>query len=283
MSALKNAVGSGALVRVRRGIYATSLDDPRIAALAAARRYPHRAVSDRSAVLLHGLPLLGSQPPLPELTVPPRANANLTGIHPYRAELREQDVVTIDGALVTSPSRTLIDLARHRARTTAIVAIDAALNRGVTSFEELADVLDFCRNWPGAPRARRAVGLANGLAESPLESMSRLVMPTLGVPTPQLQTELFDLRRRLLGRVDFYWDEFGVAGEADGRGKYLDHAVLLREKQRQERLEDAGLVVVRWQWEHVTTQRAELASKIAAACQRGRRRDDAGMPRLWRS
>ena len=27
-----------------------------------------------------------------------------------------------------------------------------------------------------------------------------------------------------IGRLDFYWDEFGVVGEADGRAKYDDAA-----------------------------------------------------------
>ena len=54
---------------------------------------------------------------------------------------------------------------------------------------------------------------------------------------------------RFLGRPDFYWDEFGVIGEADGMAKYDGtHDVAADEKRRQGELEDAGLIAVRWVW-----------------------------------
>jgi hypothetical protein len=82
--------------------------------------------------------------------------------------------------------------------------------------------------------------------------LSRLAFPALGIPRPALQTNIFDGHGLLIGRSDFYWDEPGVVGEADGRSKYDERDVLTREKQRQEDLENTALVVVLWGWEHVT-------------------------------
>jgi hypothetical protein len=67
--------------------------------------------------------------------------------------------------------------------------------------------------------ARRVVAFADARAESPLESISRLRMREHGVPAPEPQVEIW-IDGRFAGRVDFYWDEYGVIGEADGWGKY---------------------------------------------------------------
>jgi hypothetical protein len=239
------------------------------------------AISHRSATLVHKAPLLGTQPPVPELTVPPRASTNVPGAHLYRASLRPEDVVHFAGVPVTSMARTLADLARHRPVGTAVAAIDWALHEQRVRLDEIQDVMLFCATWPLIARARRALDLADARAESPLESVSRLVLPRLGVPAPELQKSIFDADGRLVGRSDFYWDEVGVVGEADGRAKYVERRVLVREKERQEQFEDLGLVVVRWGWEQVTMRKHMLKARLEHAFARGRARDRAGFPRLW--
>ena len=76
-----------------------------------------------------------------------------------------------------------------------------------------------------------------------------------------------------LARVDFYWDEFGVVGEVDGKIKYDDQpeSVLWREKRRQERLEDTGLVVVRWGRAELDVL-PRLVARLRSAFDRGSRR-----------
>jgi hypothetical protein len=53
-----------------------------------------------------------------------------------------------------------------------------------------------------------------------------------------------------IGRVDFYWEEFGVIGEADGRSKYAEPGALYAEKRREDRLRrHAGCrELIRWGW-----------------------------------
>jgi Transcriptional regulator, AbiEi antitoxin len=281
-AALHHACRRGRVRRIRRGVY-TALPEvtPQLAAQAAACAARHGVVSHRSAALLHGLPLIGAHAPVPELTVPPRSSADLPGIHFYRARLRPQDTVTIGDTRVTSVPRTVADLARHRPVATAVAAIDAALHGQTATVEEIQDVLRFCWNWPGIRRAWRALRLSDGRAESPLESVSRLVIPKLGLPRPEPQKHIFDRYGRLCGRGDFYWDEYGVVGEADGRSKYDDRSVLTAEKDRQEDFEDLALVVVRWGWRHVTEQRDRLQVRLENGFERGRLRDRSGFPRLW--
>lgn len=101
------------------------------------------------------------------------------------------------------------------------------------------------------------------------------------MPTPELQTRLHDDLGMFVGRADFYWPGPGVVGEADGRAKYDSRAVLLDEKRRQESLEALGLVVVRWDWGDVARVPHLLRERINWAFERGRRRDQSGLPRQW--
>ena len=59
-----------------------------------------------------------------------------------------------------------------------------------------------------------------------------------------------------------------MIGEADGLLKYTDATVLRAEKRRQERLERAGHVVVRWSWAEITTAPEAVAARILGAFSR---------------
>lgn len=85
---------------------------------------------------------------------------------------------------------------------------------------------------------------------------------------------------RSVARLDFYWDEFGVAGETDGRAKYDERAVLTAEKDRQERAEDLAIVFTRWGWADLNRPQS-LRGRIEGAFERGRLRDRSGVRRKW--
>lgn len=284
-SARRNALEQGRLVRLGRHSFAPAQEiTSELRVRAAAQRYPHGVVSHRSALLLHDLPLIGTRPKLPELTVAPRSNANLAGVHVHRAGLRRRDVLARGGLMLTTPARTVVDVARTRPTGMSVAAIDAALHDGLVTLDEIEDCLRFCWNWPGIGRAQRAVRLSDGRAESPLESVSRLVLRRLRLPPPEPQRVIFDGYGRYVARPDFYWDEYGVFGEADGRVKYAEDDgadILMREKERHELLEDLGLEGVRWGWTHVTGRRSVLQTKVLNAFERGAARNRSGLPRKW--
>ena len=108
----------------------------------------------------------------------------------------------------------------------------------------------------GHARARAVEGFATSRADSPLESISRVTMHEIGCPQPQLQTPFHDAEG-FIAETDFYWEEFGLIGEADGDQKYLDAAkrsgrtidqVKLDEKVREDRLRALPRGVTRWRW-----------------------------------
>ena len=238
---------------------------------------------------MHGVPLLGPHPALPEITRSPRSTGDFRGAHLFRATLRTTDVIEIDGAAVTSLPRTLIDLGRDFPLRTAVVALDYALHKKLVDLDMLERVVLECWNWPGIRRARRALDLADARSESPLESISRLAIGRMPFPAPVPQQPIGDRMRRFVGRTDFGWADLGVVGEADGLTKYRPDAarpgeenpVLVAEKKRQESLEQLGLVVVRWAWSDVTQQPQQLQARIAGAFVRAGALRRSGLPPLW--
>jgi hypothetical protein len=281
-SAIFRAVAAGRLVRLRRDQFSVVEANPMLAAIAAARACSGSTISHRSAAPFYGIPLYPSAPIRPDLTVQPRCTGDVADALLHRATLRPDEVVEIDGSPVTVPARTAFDLARHLPLAGAVVALDFALHEGLTTRAELTELIARYGNWPKVRRARRALALADERSESVLESVSRLVMIKLRIPAPRPQARVYDVAGVLCGRVDFYWDEFGVFGEADGRLKY-DNGVdtLFEEKGRQEDLEDLGLVAVRWGWKHATRQVHTLGRRLEHGFERGRRLRAAGSPRLW--
>ncbi|HNP58871.1 MAG TPA: hypothetical protein PK331_14750 [Gordonia sp. (in: high G+C Gram-positive bacteria)] len=227
---------------------------------------PGTVISHSSAAVVHQLAML--RPDLSRLHI--TAVEGSAGyrrshrfLHPGR--LAEADIVEVDGVRLTSPARTAFDVARTSPAgfPGSLAVFDSALRAHVD-----VDLLaGFCR---GRQRnvgiARTALELADGLSENPGESWSRAQMILAGLPTPELQVEIFDEYHLFVARPDFVWrDATGairVAGEFDGLGKYLDYLregetpqdVIAREKRREAKLEDMGILVVRWTWDDLHAQ-----------------------------
>jgi hypothetical protein len=227
-------------------------------------------VSQESAGWLHGLPALGPRPDVVRLTRPTGACRTLRGAKVRVCPVPPDHAGCALGLPATSLARTVVDLARELPRADAVVAADAALRAGCRR-ADLEAVLRDCWTWRGIDGAGWVVGFADRRAESPLESLSRVVFAAGGLPAADLQVRLGD--DWLLGVVDFYWRAHGVVGEADGLLKYDgDPQALRREKLRQELLEEAGFVVVRWGWEDITARPQATVERVRRALARGRAR-----------
>lgn len=126
---------------------------------------------------------------------------------------------------------------------------------------ELRQVLLDCWTWPGALRVGRVAAAADPNAESPLESIGRLLLLQHGLPTPSTQVPIGR------DRVDFLWPRYRTVGEADGMTKYdgSEPDSLRHEKLRQERLEEAGLTVVRFTWRQVEHEPGRTVDRFRRA------------------
>jgi hypothetical protein len=249
----------------------------RLAALALVLTEP-AVHSHVSAAVELGLEML--DPDLSELHVTRaelKGSRHEAGVHHHAAELRECDVLRTPGrASVTKAARTAFDIARESERLEQGVAVcDSALRGGVTP-GQLTEVMTRCRSWPGARLASRAVSMADGRADNPGESWSRVILVANGHAPTDLQRQFFD-DRGLAGIGDFFWEEEMVIGEFDGKLKYAvaegatpDEAsrAIIAEKLREDRLRALGFEFVRWGYGELYHPRL-FAAKVAAARARG--------------
>jgi very-short-patch-repair endonuclease len=214
-----------------------------VAAAGSALSHAGHVVSARSAAVQYGLPTL-HVPRTAELTgVEPDSLGRRPAKHVFGASVTAEDVTTWFGAPVTTVARTLVDLARHDRRD-AIMAVDAAGRERLVSSGDLDAALAQAAGWPGVRQARQVLALADGRAESALESLTRLALIEDGFPVPELQVPIGPYR------VDLLFDEARLILEADGLAKYTD-AEWRREKRREADLRRMGYWVERVTWDDV--------------------------------
>ncbi len=258
---VRSAVRTRQWHRLRRGVYVPTArwlavaGDPGtrhllLCAAALAVLDPGPVLSHASAARFHGLVLPRGVDDDVRLTHPDEWRCG-RGYRIAAAALPPEDVVDAGPFRVTTAARTLVDCARDWSLVDAVVAMDAAMQgRQVGRADVQAAVLRQT-HWVGIGAAARALGLADGRAESPLETRGRLALVEAGLPRPELQVELHG-PRGFLGRVDAWYEEAALAIEFDGRVKYAaprdgrtPDAVLWDEKRREDRIRDHDVRVVR--------------------------------------
>jgi very-short-patch-repair endonuclease len=142
---------------------------------------------------------------------------------------------------VTDLARTALDLAGCAPRDEAVALVDRFLRSVPLGHDELlaAAVADRAR---GARRAEAVIRLADGLAESPMETVVRLLLHRSRLPPPVAQ---FRVRHggQEIARVDFAWPDRRVAVEYDGRW-HGEPGQFTRDRARLNRLTAAGWRVV---------------------------------------
>lgn len=287
--ALRRATGAGDLVRVRHGAYvpahlwpATELERHRLrsrAVLLAADT--EAALSHTSACVEYGVDLWDV--PLAEVhltRLDRRSGRREAGVIQHHGVVHDAEVLHHAGVPLLSPTRTLMDMCSICGFERSVVVADCMLHMGLTSKDDLWAAFDRHDRWPNTLATRLVLGFADGLSESVGESRARMMFKRGGIPDPVLQYEIFDPPGVLIARLDFLWPEYGVYGEFDGKGKYLNppqgrsiEDMILSEKRRDQAVfELTGWRGIRFGWwdlEHPGPTLARVRRMLAAG-QRGR-------------
>lgn len=266
---LRRAVRLGSLDVVRPGAYFAGPQpqraEDRHAVLVRAthdRLAADAVVSHVSAAVLHGLPLWNVPLDRVHITRPrDYGGRRRRRRHVRVAPIAEHEIRTLNGLVLTSPARTVVDVARTVGFEEAVVVVDAALRLRLVDPLDLAQALESASGRPGIAAARRVVAFADGRSESVGESRSRVALARAGLVPPVLQWEVRSTGGMLVGPVDFGWPDLRTVGEFDGRRKYgrLSHhdeppeETVFREKLREDALRAEGLAVVRWTWDDLTS------------------------------
>jgi len=234
-----------------------------------------------TAALLHDLPLPDDLPDVVDLIrdvgADRRGRSTRTPMNPGLRkvrvrchDLRADRLTQVRGLPSVDRSMAGLSAAAEFSVDWAVAILDSVVWGQPTLLGDLGDLL---AEWPmlkGIGVARKALPQVRTGAQTPLESHSRVRLVRAGLPEPQLQVPMHD-RAGLIGRVDMYWPDLGVVGEADGAIKYEVRDDLLKEKAREDRLRALGLAVVRWTWPEIWQDPGEVARRVRQASLGARR------------
>ncbi|MEK0155959.1 hypothetical protein [Arthrobacter oryzae] len=268
---LARRAASGALVRIRHGVYAEGSawrelqpwDHYRLRVQAAAETLNGPTIFARhSAASVWNIPTIGVRHPVEALTLKNDGGRSRAGVRRFFADPSGLAVVRREGLLVTDRIRTVLDLAAFTPFTEAVVPLDHVLKPDRTSglsalaVDALVAGIGSRYTSTAQKRIRAALSFADPLAGSAGESYSRSLMHLAGFEPPVLQQAIYDADG-LVGYADFYWKNARVVGEFDGVAKYVKPEFLkgrtasqavVDEKGRENRIRAAGFNVVRWDW-----------------------------------
>lgn len=243
---------------------------------------PTSVASHRAGALLQGLdgPWQRAEP---ELTVerPAVGAPDLATIH-RTTRLAAVDRSCVDGIPVTSPARTLIDLASVADAPAVEAALDAALRDGVVREAFLRWRLDEIggRGVSGSGVLQALLGpdrQGRHRLDSWLEARALELFAHHGLPEPSCQRHIRPGSGRLL-RLDFAFLDGSVVVEVNGHATHSTRRQRQLDHERANRLTLAGMVVVQFTYEDVTERPEHVVAVVAAALARAMALDPAHGP-----
>ena len=241
------------------------------------------ALSHESALLVHGLACLGVDD-LVHLSRTDDGRGRRDRTIWVHSAVDPGWVIEVDGMRTVAPELAALQVAATSGAEAGVVALDGVLHQarqrdlaeagrpdGPSTTAALAAVeAARAEHFPSSAVVRQVVELADGRSESVGESRSRWLVHLLGLGpcTPQ-----FTVRdgHVFVARTDLKLDRWMVVLEFDGAGKYLDHADLLAEKDREDRIRELGYEVVRIRWSDLARP-GLLRRRILAAIARAEER-----------
>ncbi len=258
--AIKHRVELGRLQHVRRGVYAVG----------------HRALRGEAwwmaGVLAGGVDTVlagrsagalwrmrDSARPVVEIISPRRLA--LPGIEAHRIVLPEDEVTVERGIPVTTPARTLFDLAAVLREDQLEHAFNEAEVRRLTSPVSLDALLKRYPGRRGTAAIRRVLDKHRGYGEtatrSELERRFLTLLDEHGLPRPKVN------RLSDHGELDARWPEQRLVVECDGFAAHGTREAFERDRARDRELVVAGWRVVRITWRQLIADGDTIAQQLA--------------------
>lgn len=264
-NAIEHRLTSGRWQRLHKGVYLIGPASPALSAraLAAVLTCGEGAVlSHRTAAALWGL--LPAEEDV-HVSVAARNPGLRRGIRVHRVVVLPADEVTTkDSIPLTTPARTICDLAATEAlRDVESALAEAGIHRLATD-RQLAAVIESAPTRPGAPTIRSLLdaesdsGYTRSRAERRLRDLIRAA---------DLDSPLFN--EPVLGFVvDVVWPEQRLIVEVDGYAYHRDRAAFERDRRRDQVLIAAGYRVIRITWIQLRDRPIAVITSIVQALAR---------------
>ena len=246
-------MASGRLHRRHRGVYTVghsviSRNGAYLAAVLACG--PHAVLSHRSAAALWGL--RPSDSPRIDVTVPRTCGFRTMTTVVVHRPLRTPSPMTHAGIPVTTPGRTLADLATAHPRRQLENAVEAA--------ERLRLHVRIDDDHPGATRLRDVVDHGDlPFTRSELEDAFLDLCDRYGVPRPLVNSVQEGIE------VDFCWPDHRLIVETDGHAHHGTRAAFERDRARDALLTARHWRVMRFTQARMRDDAAEVAALVLSA------------------
>jgi len=184
-----------------------------------------------------------------------------------RCGLPRADVTVLDGIPITTPARTLLDLATVLDAKALERAVNEADKHDRIDPEALRAKLDTYVGQPGVRRLRTLLDrLTFRLSDTELEVLFRPIAAKVGLPTP--------LAKEIVNgfEVDFYWPQLGLVVETDGWRYHRTASAQTRDALRDQTHTASGLTTLRFshcQVAHEPGHVLQILARTTANLQRG--------------
>lgn len=263
--AIKTRVRSGRLHPVHRGVYLVghSALVPGARELAAVFACGTGSVVSHlsAAHLLKLFPYPATPRPV-DVTVAGRERTRRAGIRIHCVEsIDARDTRTLHGIPITTPARTLLDLAPVLPPYLLERAIAEAQVRRLVRKRDLIDQLDRNRGRRGTRALREVLVLEGGPAFTRSKAERRMLrlLRASGLPLPHVNAKLEGYE------VDFLWREQRLVVEVDSFRFHSPRARFERDRERDATVAAAGYTVIRVTWRQLVDAPEAVVARIAAA------------------
>jgi uncharacterized protein DUF559 len=226
---------------------------------------PEAALSDECAGIAFGI---RPDRPVPlEVSIPLSLTRRRPGIVVHRRRHLAADITRYRGIPITTPVRTLIDLATRLPRRELEAAVNEADRLDLVDPESLRAALAGRGGERGVAALRRVLDRhAFALTDSELERLFLPIARRAGLPEPLT-------RYRLNGfRVDFYWPGLGLVVETDGLRYHRTPAEQARDRLRDQAHAAAGLTPLRFTHAQVRWEAPDVERTLGSVAARLRQR-----------
>lgn len=261
---IQHRIAIGRLHPLHRGVYAVGRPHVTpygrwMAAVLACG--PEAVLSHESAAALWGIRSAASGLAVSVVTGANRRPEGIT-VH-RRPSLRPGEVTTHRGIPVTSPTRSLIDIAVRLDREQLEAAINQADKLDLCDPEELRSALDEAVGQPGVRVLRTILDRRTfTLTDSELERRFLRIVHALRLPKPETGVRVNGFK------VDFYWRDLGLVVETDGLRFHRTPAQQGRDRVRDQVHTAAGLTSLRFTRAQVRFEPGYVGDTLAAVVSR---------------
>ena len=189
---------------------------------------------------------------------------DIDGIRAHRSRaLQRDDVQVRDAIRVTTPARTLLDLAAVLPEQALRALVRRAQAQHVVSIRQILELIARSNGHHGAAKLRAVTADGPAPTRSELEDLLLDLLDRAAIPRPEINAPLRLGTETII--PDCLWREQRVAIEADSVTWHAHKLTREHDAHKQARLEAAGYRVLRITWQQISRTPEQTLARIRAA------------------